>query len=100
VLPSSSSLIPQGAESEQVVKMVLFVLQARYQREAERLAEVLSGIDEVYIDKLASLWEELLARSQSQGEALATFTKILEAELDGGNGPVPPTINGLKLMRS
>ena len=84
----SSTLFPEGTSSEQIIKMTLVVLQAHYQREADRLAEVLSGIDQLYIDKLSALWEELLTRYKP-GDALATLTKIVAAELDGGDSPAP-----------
>jgi hypothetical protein len=88
VLPSSKVLFPEGASAEQIVKMTLFVLQAHHQRETERLAEILSGIDEVHIQKLALLWEELSSRLSSENEALATLTKIIAAELDSGDSPL------------
>lgn len=88
VLSMGSTLIPEGTDPEQIVKLTMFVLQAHHQREAERLSEILSGIDELYIHKLAALWEELLKRYGSQGEALSVLTKIIAAELDGGDAPM------------
>lgn len=92
MLSTGSTLIPEGTDPEQVVKMTIFVLQAHHQREAERLAEILSGIDELYIQKLAALWEELLSRYDSQSEALSILTKIIAAELDGGDSLMRPAM--------
>ena len=93
MLSTASALIPEGTNPEQVVKITLFVLQAHHQREAERLAEILSGIDDIYIHKLASLWEELLSQHGSQGKALSILTKIIAAELDGGESPIVASSN-------
>lgn len=59
--------------------MTIFMLKAK----SGEVAKALAGIDELYIKRLAALFDELLARSDSPRDALATLTKIIAAELDG-----------------
>lgn len=87
----TGNLFPKGLKSEDIVKMTLLVLHAHHQREAERIKEVISGIDELYIHKLSALFEQLLTRYPTQGEALTVLTKIIAAELDGGDSPMQPS---------
>jgi hypothetical protein len=88
-----SDLFPKGASSDQIVKMVLTVLQAQYQNQADRLREILSRIDEAEIAKWIALWEELEERHDSPGEALAVLTKIIAADIRSAEG-VEPSLAG------
>jgi hypothetical protein len=78
---SISPLFPPGTSSEAIVKMTLMVLQTQNQREPGRVAKALAAIDVFHIKRLAALFDELLARSDSPRNALATLTKIIAAEL-------------------
>jgi hypothetical protein len=89
-MPTNSSLFAKDTSPEQIVKMTLAVLYVQHQREAERLKEILSGFDELHIEKLVANYEAFLEHYKDPGKALATLTKIIAAELDGGDCPIFP----------
>ena len=74
--------------AENIVRAVLVMLQSYYERELERVNDILAGFPDFYTDKLAAVWTQIKAESQSDTEALCLLTRVIAAELDGGNGPV------------
>ncbi|MBY0451252.1 MAG: hypothetical protein K2X01_11570 [Cyanobacteria bacterium] len=90
VLLSAFSL-PENMTSEQVVHFLLVVLRSYHQREAEKLNEILTGFNELYVHKLVSDWETF-RKTNTPKEALKLLTEKVSAELDGGNGPIPDSL--------
>jgi hypothetical protein len=66
-----------------VLTLVLTVLQAHFQRQADQLQEMQSGLAELHTEKLTTLWQQLLDK-QPPEKALTWFTQWILAELDGG----------------
>jgi len=83
-------LFPADLPPENVVRAVLAMLQSYYERELECVNNTLADFPDFFTDKLAITWLRIRAGSQSDVEALCVFTKVITAELDGGNSPEWP----------
>ena len=86
--------LSEAVAAEDIAGLTVLTLKVHYERELERVQEILRGFDELYYEKLTLLWQSLISRNTSREKAYGTFIRIIEAELDGGNAPmVSPAFN-------
>ena len=75
-------------QKESLPSIILEVLEAYHEREAQRLKAVREGFGELFQDKLQDTWKRTLTKHPTGTEAIRLMTHHIMAELDGGDGPI------------